>query len=49
MEASCAIIRIVQNFPRLALPPGVAREPVGMERQTLTIVLSSADGCKVIL
>jgi len=49
MEASCAIIRIVQKFPDLALPPGVPRDPVGMERQTLTLVLSSADGCKVIL
>ena len=49
MEASCAVTQIVRRFPGLALPPGVAKEPVGAEKQNVTIVLSSAEGCKVIL
>ena len=49
MEASCAVTRILQRFPSLALPPGVAKEPVGAEKQNVTIVLSSAEGCKVVL
>lgn len=49
MEASYAIVRILQKFPRARLPPGVPNEPVGSERQNLTIVLSSADGTKVLL
>lgn len=49
MEASCAIIRIIQTFPNLRLPPGLPQEPTGLERQSLTIVISSADGCKVLL
>lgn len=49
MEASFGIIRIIQTFPNLRLPPGHPREPTGQEKQTLTIVVSSADGCKVLL
>lgn len=49
MEASYAIVRTLQAFPKIRLPPGVRNEPVGSEKQNLTIVLSSADGCKVLL
>ena len=49
MKAFCAVAQIVKQFPGLALPPGVAKEPVGAEKQNMTIVLSSADGCKVVL
>lgn len=49
MEASLAIIRILQTYPTLCLPPGVPNGPVGSERQNLTITLSSADGTKVLL
>ena len=49
MEASCGIVRILQAFPNLRLPPGVAKEPTGQEKQALTIVIASADGCKVLL
>ncbi|KAF2730157.1 cytochrome P450 [Polyplosphaeria fusca] len=49
-EASYAVVRIVQAFPGLRLPPtGVENKPTGEERQNLTIVVSSADGCKVLL
>ncbi|KAI1100875.1 cytochrome P450 [Jackrogersella minutella] len=48
-EASLAIVRILQKYPNVRLPPGVPNEPVGAERQNLTITLSSAEGCKVLL
>lgn len=49
MEASYAIIRIIQTFPNLRLPPDQPQEPTGLEKQSLTIVIASADGCKVLL
>jgi hypothetical protein len=49
MEASYGIIKVLQTFPNLRLPPGVEKEATGQEKQNLTIVISSADGCKVLL
>jgi hypothetical protein len=48
-EASYGIVRILQTFPNLRLPPDLPIEPSGKEKQTLTIVVASADGCKVLL
>lgn len=47
MEVSYTTIRLLQTFPSIYLPPGEATEPVGAEKQRLTLVLSSADGCRV--
>jgi len=49
MEASYAIVRILQTFPNIRLPPDIPVEMTGQERQNLTIVVSSAEGCKVLL
>ena len=49
MESSYAIIRILQKYPNIRLPPSEPNEPVGAERQNLSIVLTSADGVKVLL
>ncbi|KAM0281820.1 hypothetical protein ACHAQH_003309 [Verticillium albo-atrum] len=49
MEASYGIIRMLQEYPDIRLPPDVPNEPAGKEKQSLTIVLSSADGVKVLL
>ncbi|KAF2430667.1 cytochrome P450 [Tothia fuscella] len=49
MEASYAVIRILQAFPNIRLPPGVPNEPLGTERQDYTIGLAPADGVKVLL
>lgn len=49
MLASYGIVRIIQNFPQIALAPGDIIEEPGTERQHLTLTLSNADGCKVIL
>jgi cytochrome P450 len=47
MEVSYTVVRILQTFSQVKLPVGEPNEPVGSERQRLTLVLSSADGCKV--
>lgn len=47
MEVSYTVVRLLQNFPVISLPKGAAVEPVGSEKQRLTLVLSSADGCLV--
>jgi cytochrome P450 len=47
MEVSYTVVRLLQTFPVIRLPAGEPVEPVGTERQKLTLVLSSADGCRV--
>ena len=47
MEVSYTIVRILQTFSQIMLPAGEPNEPVGSERQRLTLVLSCAEGCKV--
>ncbi|KUJ13716.1 cytochrome P450 [Mollisia scopiformis] len=48
-EASYGIVRILQTFPNLRLGPDEPKVQSGQEKQTLTIVVASADGCKVLL
>ncbi|KAG2010662.1 hypothetical protein GB937_007628, partial [Aspergillus fischeri] len=47
MEVSYTVVRLLQTFSSIILPKGEPIEPVGSERQRLTLVLSSADGCRV--
>lgn len=49
MEASCAIIRLLQKFPQIRLPTEHPMVMTGQEKQELTVFLKSADGCKVLL
>jgi hypothetical protein len=49
MEISYTIIRLLHEFPIIELPEGEVIEPVGTERQRLTLVLSAADGCRVLI
>ena len=49
MEVSYTIVRFLQAFAVIRLPEGEKNEAVGSERQGLTLVLSSADGCRVEL
>lgn len=49
MESSYAIVRILQKYPNIRLPPNIPNLPVGQERQHLSIVLTSAEGTKVLL
>lgn len=48
-ESSYAIIRLLQAFPDIMLPPGTNVQRTGQELQSLTIVVASGDGCKVVL
>jgi cytochrome P450 len=47
METYYTVVRLLLACPVLALPAGEKNEPVGTEKQRLTLVLSSADGCRV--
>ena len=49
MLASYGIARMIQAFPKIKLAPGEIWEEPGTERQHLTLTLSNADGCKVLL
>ena len=49
MEASYVIIRLLQAFPNIRLPPSHPVVQIGQEKQELTIFLKIADGCKVLL
>lgn len=47
MEGSYTLVRLLQACRIIGLPDGAKNEPVGSERQRLTLVLSSVDGCRV--
>lgn len=47
MEVSYTVVRLLHTFPSITLPDDETNDPVGMERQRLTLVLSCAEGCKV--
>ncbi|KAI1385870.1 cytochrome P450 monooxygenase [Hypoxylon trugodes] len=44
-----ALVRILQRFPTMKLPPGETVCVAGQERQIVTISLRPADGCRVDL
>jgi cytochrome P450 len=47
MEIAYTIVRLLQTCSVIALPDGEKNEPPGTEKQLLTLVLSSRDGCRV--
>ena len=49
MLASYGIARMIQAFPTIELASGEVWEEPGAERQHLTLTLSNANGCKVLL
>ena len=48
-EVAYAIVRILKRFPQIDLPHGEKVELTGVEKQTMTLVISISDGCKVQL
>ena len=48
-EAAYTVVRILQRFPQITLPIGSIPELTGVEKQTMTLVLSITEGCKVEL
>lgn len=49
VEAAYVVVRTLQRFPNLVLAPNELVELVGVEKQTMTLVMSSTNGCKVSL
>jgi cytochrome P450 len=47
MEVSYTVVRLLQAFSEMVLPKDEPNEPVGSEKQRLTLVLSCANGCRV--
>lgn len=48
-EAAFTIVRIFQRYPSIRLPEGEPIDLVGVEKQTMTLVLQITNGCKVEL
>jgi hypothetical protein len=48
-EATYAVVRMLQHFPNLALPPGEVVELTGVEKQAMTLVVSITHGCNIQL
>ena len=49
VEAAYTIVRLLQRFPDMSLPHDTKLELVGVEKQTMTLVLSITEGCVVQL
>ncbi|KAK4220949.1 cytochrome P450 alkane hydroxylase [Podospora fimiseda] len=49
LEVSYTVARMVQVFSKIEVPPGEVLVAVGEEKQNLTLVVSSADGCWVLM
>lgn len=49
LEVAYTVARVVQVFSHIELPPGRMPVAVGKEKQTLTLVVSCAEGCWVSL
>lgn len=48
-EAAYRVVRIIQRFQTIKLPDGVPIELTGVEKQTITLVVSITEGCGVEL
>lgn len=46
-EAAYTVVRVLLHFPVIRLPAGQKAELTGVEKQTLTLVLQSTEGCMV--
>lgn len=49
LEAAYTTVRIIQAFPRIELPGTGADVELGLEKQDLTLVVASGEGCEVSL
>ncbi|KAL9071905.1 MAG: hypothetical protein Q9157_005289 [Trypethelium eluteriae] len=48
-EAAYTVVRLIQRFQLIQLPNNMRAELIGVEKQTITLVLASTEGCKVEL
>lgn len=47
LEAGYTVARLVQRFPFITVPAGDPHVDIGKEKQILTLVVASGDGCRV--
>lgn len=47
MEICYTVCRLIQVFPHIKVPQSEPHVEIGKERQTLTLVVSCYDGCRV--
>jgi hypothetical protein len=47
VEAGYTVVRLLQRFRDIRLPEGEMVELVGVEKQRMTFVIASAEGCRV--
>ena len=45
LEASYAIVRLIQKYPYLEVPDGDSGAAIGDEKQALALVMTSGEGC----
>ena len=48
-EAAYVVVRLLRRYPFLKIPKGEVVEPIGVERQKMTLTLSIKDGCRADL
>lgn len=48
-EAAYIIVRLVNEFPTIAIPDDEVPETIGEEKQVMTLVMLIADGCRVTI
>lgn len=48
-EAAYTVVRIIQRFPTIKLPEDEVVELLGVEKQTMTLVMSLTEGCRIRL
>ena len=46
-ETAYTIVRLIQRFPKMRLPSSEIIELTGVEKQTMTLVMFIAEGCKI--
>lgn len=49
MEVAYTVARIVQTFPTIEVPSSEPDVEIGKEKQLLTLIVASAEGCVVSL
>ena len=46
-EAAYTVVRLIQRFQSITLPENTTVELTGVEKQTMTLVVSITEGCMV--
>ncbi|KAK5399941.1 hypothetical protein LTR06_011403 [Exophiala xenobiotica] len=46
-EAAYTVVQLLRTYPVIRLPPGEKVKVVGLKKQTMSLVVSIANGCKV--